>query len=75
MSIASSVGKIGEAVAVWLNPERREKAILRKAIEAAEELFLIIRKQGRYKDKDADYLSKMEKHYQKQFDSWKDGAT
>jgi len=75
MSIVSSVSKIGEAIAVWLNPERREKAILRKAIEAAEELFLIIRKEGKYKGKDADYLSKMEKHYQKQFASWKDGQT
>lgn len=71
----TSIAKIGEAVAVWLNPERREKAVLREAIEAAEQLLMILRKEGIYAKLPQVRLKKLEAHYQKQFDSWKDGAT
>ncbi len=73
MSIISSVSKIGEALAVWLNPERKEKAILRGAIESAEQLILILRKQDRYKNMTDLERSKYELHYQKRFSAWKDG--
>jgi predicted amino acid dehydrogenase len=75
MSIVSSVGKIGEAIAVWLNPERKEKVILRRAIEAADQLLLILRREGRYKEMKESTRNDLERHYQKQFDAWKDGAT
>ena len=69
-----SIAKIGEAAAVWLNPERREKAVLRKALEAAEQLLMILRKEGIYSKLPQTRIKKLELHYQKQFDSWKDGV-
>jgi hypothetical protein len=74
MSIVSSVTKIGEALAVWLNPERREKAILRGAIEAADELLAILRKEGRYKHFSEKQLKEYEIHYQKRWNKWKNGV-
>jgi hypothetical protein len=74
MSIVSSVTKIGEALAVWLNPERREKAILRGAIESAEELMMILRKEGRYKHFSDKQLKEYEVHYQKRWNKWRDGV-
>jgi hypothetical protein len=74
MSIVSSVTKIGEALAVWLNPERREKAILRGAIESAEELMMILRKEGRYKHFSDKQLKEHEVHYLKRWTKWKDGV-
>jgi hypothetical protein len=70
----SSITKIGEVVATWLDPERRKVAKLRKAIGAAEELLKIWDKQGRYKDWDSKKLSKYKYHYKKQFNAWKDGV-
>lgn len=75
MSITSSVAKITEAVAVWLNPERKERAVLREAIESANQLIMILRKEGRYKDMTDAQLAKYEIHYNKRFESWKDGQT
>lgn len=75
MSITSSVAKITEALAVWLNPERKERAVLREAIQSAEQLLLILRKQDRYKDMTDAQRAKYEIHYQKRFDAWKDGQT
>ena len=54
MGLLSSGLKIGEAIAVWLNPERREKAILRGAIESGDELLaikdaMILRSNGSFK--------------------------
>jgi hypothetical protein len=48
MSIASSVAKIGEVIANWLDPKRKELVVLREAIAAAEELLKILRKEGIY---------------------------
>ena len=73
MSVLQSVTKIGEAIAVWLNPERREKAILRGAIEAAEELMMILRKEGRYAHFNSKQLKEYGVHYQKRWNAWKDG--
>jgi len=75
MSITSSVAKIGEALAVWLDPERKEKAILRQAIASAEQLLMILRRQGRYLTFTEKQLKEHEIHYQKRFDAWKDGAS
>jgi hypothetical protein len=75
MSIIPAVSKVAEAIAVWLNPERKEKAVLRRAIEAAEQLLMILRKQGRYKDFNKNALRDHEIHFQKQFDAWKDGSS
>jgi hypothetical protein len=73
MSSISSVLKIGEVVASWLDPEKREHRVLRRAIEAAEQLIMILRKEGRYKDFNANRLRDHEIHFQKQFNQWKDG--
>ena len=73
MSIVNSVAKIGEVIAGWLNPERKEKAILREAIDSAEQLLLILRKQGRYEKMKEIKRKAYEAHYQKRFDSWRDG--
>jgi hypothetical protein len=75
MSVVNSVAKIGEVIAGWLNPDRKEKAILREAIDAAEQLLMILRKQGRYAKMTAIKLKAYEAHYQKRFDSWRDGQT
>ena len=75
MSITTAVSAIGESVAVWLNPERKEKAVLRRAIEAAEQLLMILRRQGRYAQFTEKALKEHEIHFQKQFDSWRDGIS
>ena len=75
MSITSAVSEAVTAISIWLNPERKEKIILRKAIAAAEELLKIERREGIYttmkESKRIEYL----RHYQKQFDAWKDGQS
>lgn len=73
MSIPSSVAKILEVIAVWRDPERREKVILREAIEAAEELFKILRKQERYASMNDKELARWELHFTKRWNAWKDG--
>lgn len=73
--IIAPVIKMGEAIAVWLNPERKERAVLREAIHSAEQLLLILRKQDRYKDMTDAKRIQYEIHYQKRFDAWKDGQT
>jgi hypothetical protein len=75
MSIVSAISSIGEALAVWLNPDKKEKVILREALDAAEQLLLILRKQGRYAKMTGIKLKAYEQHYQKRFDSWRDGQT
>ena len=75
MSITSALSEAVTAISIWLNPERKEKVILRKAIEAAEELLKILRQEGRYKDMTLLKCREFEKHYQKQFDAWKDGSS
>ncbi len=75
MSIVGAVSELVKSVSIWLNPERKEKIILREAIEAAEQLLLILRKQGRYQFFNEKKLREHEEHYQKRFDSWKDGAS
>jgi hypothetical protein len=78
MSIATSLSKIGEVLAIWLNPERREKARMKGAISAAENLIAIYEATyenggGIYaawpKNKLLDYKT----HYKKQFEAWKNG--
>ena len=75
MSIASAVSSAVESISIWLNPERKEKIVLRRAIEAAEQLLMILRQQGQYEDMNGVKRFKLEKHYQKQFDQWKDGTS
>ena len=75
MSITSAVSEAVTAISIWLNPERKEKIILRKAIGAAEELLKIERKEGRYKDISFSDRTNLKVHYQKQFDAWKDGQS
>lgn len=70
-----SIAKIVGSAAIWLNPERKEEHILRGAIEAAEQLIMIYRKEGKYKDITDKKKSKLETHYLKRFNSWKDGRT
>jgi hypothetical protein len=68
------VAKAVEAISVWLNPERKEKIILRRAIESAEQLLMVLRKQGRYAKFTDAKLAEYEIHYQKQFNAWRDGT-
>ena len=75
MSIFSSISKIGEVIAIWLDPARKEKVILREAIESAEQLLMILRKEGRYASFDEKKLKEYEIHYQKRFNAWKDGSS
>jgi hypothetical protein len=74
MSIASAVSEAVEAISIWLNPERKEKIILRKAIAAAEELLKLYRGEGKYKNMDVGKKLNFEIHYQKQFDAWRNGG-
>jgi hypothetical protein len=62
------------AVSSLLNPEKKKERLLRRAIQAAEELFLILRKEGRYKTFSEQRLKEHEIHYQKQFNAWKNGV-
>lgn len=73
MSIPTAVAAVSEALANWLNPERREKVVLRGAIESAKELLLILRKKGRYAFFSEKKLKQYEEHFQKRFDAWQDG--
>lgn len=75
MSIPSAVSAAVESISDWLNPEKKEKRILRRAIEAAEQLLMILRKQGRYEKMPPKKLAEHETHFQKQFDAWKDGTS
>jgi hypothetical protein len=74
MSSVSSILKIGEVVSTWLDPDKREKRVLRAAIEAATELLMILRKEGRYAQFTEKMLKEYEVHYQKRWNSWKDGT-
>lgn len=74
MGITKELADIFSTIAVWLNPERKERAILRQAIESAEQLLMILRKQGRYATFSQAKLTEYEIHYQKRFDQWKDGT-
>jgi hypothetical protein len=74
MSIITSITKIGEVVATWLDPERREKAVLRKAIEAADELLRIYEHSGRYQGMPDKKIQLLKIHYYKQWNAWKDGV-
>jgi len=69
----TSLGKVGEALAVWADPKRREVAKLRLAITAAENLIAIYEKSGIFKSFDDKKLEKYRIHFNKQFEAWKDG--
>ena len=70
---SSAIASTWEALMTWLNPARRERATLLRAIEAAEQLFLIYEQQGRYAEMTDIQLLNHKRHYRRQFDSWKDG--
>jgi hypothetical protein len=61
------------ALGRWLNPDRHREARKDQAIESAAELFLILRRQGQYKLMADKRLKSLEVHYQKRFDSWRNG--
>jgi hypothetical protein len=73
-AIIAPIIKIGEAVAVWLNPERKELLILRKAIYAAEQIIAILDKSGDYKFMSDAKRIQMRRHFNKQLSAWRDGA-
>jgi cell division inhibitor SulA len=75
VSSVSSALKIGEVVASWLDPEKREKRVLRAAIESGEQLLMILRKQGRYATFSEKALKEHEIHFQKRWEAWKDGTS
>lgn len=73
MSITISVAKVAEVVATWLDPDRREKAVLRGAIESASELLQIYERSGRYKDMPEKKIAEHKAHYYKRWNAWNDG--
>lgn len=73
MSIATSVAKIGEVLAIWLNPERRSRQRLMGAVTAAENLIALYERIGPYKHYPEEKIGKYIIHYKKQFEAWKDG--
>lgn len=75
MSIPAAIGGAVEAISDWLNPTKKEIRVLRRAVGAAEELLKILRQEDRYKDMPLVKRAEFERHYQRQFDSWKDGQT
>jgi hypothetical protein len=74
MSIPTALAEAVEAVASFLNPEKHEKRVLRRAIEAAEQLLMVLRREGRYAKFSDEKLKEYEIHYQKQFNAWRDGV-
>lgn len=73
--IIAPIAKTVEVVATWLDPRRREVVILREAVEAALQLLMLLRKQGRYAHFSDAKLAEYEIHYQKRLDAWKDGIS
>ena len=73
LGFLNSVGKIGEALTVWADPERRRVVKLLLAIEAAENLFAIRDKQGVYASMSEHKLSAYKVHYEKRWKAYKDG--
>ena len=69
-----SIGKIGEALAVWSDPKRREVVKLRLAIEAAEHLMQLKDKIGPYEKMSDKYREKYRIHWQKRWIAYKDGV-
>lgn len=62
------------AISVLLNPDKRKERLLRRAIEAAEEIIKVLKREGRYKTFPDKRLKEYEEHYRKQFDAWKNGV-
>ena len=75
MSIPGWIAAPIEAVSIWLNPQRKERAILLGAIESASELIDIYQKAGRYRNMSDEKRKKFEIHYLKRFNAWRDGRT
>jgi hypothetical protein len=65
---------MGEALAVWSDPKRREVVKLRMAIEAAENLFDIDNKVGMYGGMTDKKLKAYRVHWSKRFKAFKDGV-
>lgn len=75
MNLPPAIAEVLETIAIWLNPKRRELVILRKAIEAAEQLLALLRREGRYAKMTDAKRAQYEIHFQRQFDAWRDGQT
>lgn len=73
MSIPSAIAEAVEAISNLLNPGKREVRVLRGAIEAGDELLMILRKEGKYQKMPDKRLKQLEIHFQKRWDAWKDG--
>lgn len=75
MKVLDWIGYPIEAVSIWLNPQRKTEIVLRRAVEAAEQLILIYQKRGVYLGMKPERLKKFETHYLKRFEAWKDGIS
>jgi hypothetical protein len=73
--ILAPILKMGEAIAVWLNPERKEKAVLRRAIFAAKQIIDLLEKTGEFKFYSDIKRQQLIAHYKKQLKAWEDGAS
>lgn len=73
LGFLNSVGKIGEALAVWSDPKRRERVKLLLAIEAAENLIAISEKHGVYASMPEHQVAKYKIHWMKRWTAYKDG--
>jgi len=74
MSIIKLLTEPLATVSVLLNPDKRKERLLRRAIEAAEELIKVLKREGRYQTFPEKKLQEHEIHFRKQFDAWKNGV-
>lgn len=74
MIVIDSIAKVAETIAIWLNPQRKERVVLLEAIEAATEIINILENTGKYKEITEARRMQLLIHYKKQFESWKDGT-
>ena len=74
MSLIKLLTEPVAAISVLLNPDKRKERLLRRAIEAAEEIIKVLKREGRYKTFPDKKLIEYEQHYRKQFDAWKNGV-
>jgi hypothetical protein len=62
------------AIGRWLNPDRKREQIKDQALSAAQEIINILDRAGKYDKMQEKLRLKWRKHYQKQFDQWRDGV-
>lgn len=73
--LVAPIGKAIEAVSIWLNPDRKEKVVLRRAIFAAKQIIDLLEKTGEFKFYSDIKRQQLITHYKKQLKAWDDGIS